>query len=219
MFELYIKIKCKGAAYLIRYADDFVCCFEKEEDAIIFYEELKDRLKKFDLELAEGKSRIIPFGNNNSNQTWNNGGENASTTSNIYGVYDMSGGLWERTLAFIANGTTNLNRYGASIAYSNVTMKTVGTKYTTPYSKGTSDLQQNNWEANAKIYGDGACETSTAGTGSNSFNKDYSLFPATSDPLFERGGRSVNGDSAGVFAFSYNSGRSHYGVGFRTVLT
>lgn len=67
-FELYIKIKCKGEAYLIRYADDFVCCFEKEEDARMFYAELKDRLKKFDLELAENKSRIIPFGNNDSKE-------------------------------------------------------------------------------------------------------------------------------------------------------
>ena len=65
-FELYIKIKCKGGAYLVRYADDFVCCFEREEDARMFYGELKDRLKKFDLELAEDKSRIIPFGNNDS---------------------------------------------------------------------------------------------------------------------------------------------------------
>lgn len=67
-FELYIKIKCKGGAYLIRYADDFVCCFEKEEDARMFYAELKDRLNKFDLELAEDKSRIIPFGNNDSKE-------------------------------------------------------------------------------------------------------------------------------------------------------
>lgn len=67
-FELYIKVKSKGKAYLIRYSDDFVCCFEKEEDARMFYEELKDRLKKFDLELAEDKSRIIPFGNNDSKE-------------------------------------------------------------------------------------------------------------------------------------------------------
>ena len=69
-FELYIKIKCKGEAHLIRYADDFVCCFEKEEDARMFYEELKGRLNKFDLELAEDKSRIIPFGNNDSKETF-----------------------------------------------------------------------------------------------------------------------------------------------------
>lgn len=67
-FELYIKIKSKGGAYLVRYADDFVCCFERKEDAEMFYKELKDRLNKFDLELAEDKSRIIPFGNNNSKE-------------------------------------------------------------------------------------------------------------------------------------------------------
>lgn len=67
-FEMYIKIKCKGGAYLVRYCDDFVCCFEKEEDAKMFYEELKDRLNKFDLELAEDKSRIIPFGNKDSKE-------------------------------------------------------------------------------------------------------------------------------------------------------
>ena len=69
-FELYIKIKCKGEAHLIRYADDFVCCFEREEDARMFYGELKGRLNKFDLELAEDKSRIIPFGNNDSKETF-----------------------------------------------------------------------------------------------------------------------------------------------------
>ena len=63
-FEHYIKIKSKGEAYLIRYADDFVCCFERKEDAEMFYEELKERLNKFDLELAKDKSRIIPFGRN-----------------------------------------------------------------------------------------------------------------------------------------------------------
>ena len=35
---------------------------------MLLYKELKDRLNKFDLELAEDKSRIIPFGNNNSKE-------------------------------------------------------------------------------------------------------------------------------------------------------
>ena len=43
-----------------------MCCFEREEDARMFYAELKDRLKKF--ELAEDKSRIILFSNNDSNE-------------------------------------------------------------------------------------------------------------------------------------------------------
>lgn len=88
-FELYIKIKCKGKAYLVRYADDFVCCFEKEEDARMFYEELKDRLQKFDLELAEDKSRIIPFGNNDSKEKFDFLGFTHVNATNRKGNYKL----------------------------------------------------------------------------------------------------------------------------------
>jgi group II intron reverse transcriptase/maturase len=63
-FELDVKVRCKGESHIVRYADDFVCGFEFEEDAIKFYQELKERLGKFNLELAEDKSKIIPFGKN-----------------------------------------------------------------------------------------------------------------------------------------------------------
>ena len=54
----------KGKTFLIRYADDFVVLFQYENEANKFYETLKKRLAKFDLELEESKSRIIPFGRN-----------------------------------------------------------------------------------------------------------------------------------------------------------
>jgi len=61
-FDKRIKGKYKGEANIIRYADDFVCMFQYENEAQTFYEELKERLAKFGLELAEDKSRIIRFG-------------------------------------------------------------------------------------------------------------------------------------------------------------
>ena len=61
-FEKMIKGKCNGEAYIVRYADDFVCMFQYENEANAFYEALKERLKKFGLELAEDKSRVIRFG-------------------------------------------------------------------------------------------------------------------------------------------------------------
>jgi len=61
-FERKIKKEYKGEAYIIRYADDFVCGFQYENEARRFYEELKERLAQFELELAEDKSKIIPFG-------------------------------------------------------------------------------------------------------------------------------------------------------------
>lgn len=88
-FDLYIKIKCKGEAYLIRYCDDFVCCFENKEDAEMFYEELKDRLNKFDLELAEDKSRIIPFGNNKSGEIFDFLGFTHRNGTNRKGKYKL----------------------------------------------------------------------------------------------------------------------------------
>lgn len=48
--------------YLIRYADDFVVMFHYEEDASRFYKLLIERMNKFKLELAEDKTRILPFG-------------------------------------------------------------------------------------------------------------------------------------------------------------
>jgi len=57
-----VKKRCKGSVYLIRYADDAICCFQYPNEAHRFYQDLIERLKEFNLELAGGKSKIIPFG-------------------------------------------------------------------------------------------------------------------------------------------------------------
>lgn len=61
-FEIVVKKQCRGEAYMVRYADDFVCCFQYEDEAKAFYNALGIRLAKFNLELAEEKSNIIFFG-------------------------------------------------------------------------------------------------------------------------------------------------------------
>ena len=62
-----VKKRCKGSAYLIRYADDAICCFQYPDEAHRFYQDLIERLKEFNLDLAEGKSKIIPFGKDSLN--------------------------------------------------------------------------------------------------------------------------------------------------------
>lgn len=57
-----IKKEFKGEMYLIRYADDFVVMFQYEDEASRFYKMLIERMNKFKLELAEDKTRILPFG-------------------------------------------------------------------------------------------------------------------------------------------------------------
>ena len=48
---------CEGGARLIRYADDFVVCFQRESDAKRFRVELEGRLGKFGLEVAAGEDQ------------------------------------------------------------------------------------------------------------------------------------------------------------------
>lgn len=60
-FEQKIKQNCEGEAYYIRFADDFVACFQYARDAEMYHRKLSERLKKFNLELAEEKTRTISF--------------------------------------------------------------------------------------------------------------------------------------------------------------
>jgi group II intron reverse transcriptase/maturase len=54
--------QCLGEAHLVRYCDDFVACFQHEEDARRFVEELAVRLGSFALEVEPSKTRILRFG-------------------------------------------------------------------------------------------------------------------------------------------------------------
>lgn len=61
-FDKVVKPRCRGEAYMVRYADDFVCCFQYEYDANRFYNALQNRLAKFNLSIAVEKTKIINFG-------------------------------------------------------------------------------------------------------------------------------------------------------------
>jgi group II intron reverse transcriptase/maturase len=67
-FQHVVKKHCRGEACLIRYADDFVCAFEREGDAERFYQVLGKRLEKFGLELSAEKTRVIAFDRGQSKQ-------------------------------------------------------------------------------------------------------------------------------------------------------
>ena len=61
-FERVVRKKLKGYARLIRYADDFVVCFQSRTEAERFGRELRARLSKFGLRISDSKSRIIALG-------------------------------------------------------------------------------------------------------------------------------------------------------------
>jgi RNA-directed DNA polymerase len=61
-FAKAVKPKLKGEAYLVRYIDDFVVCFQVRSDALRFQDVLVKRLGKFSLELEPTKTRLVAFG-------------------------------------------------------------------------------------------------------------------------------------------------------------
>ena len=161
---------------------------------------------------------------------WNQlNGQKASTTGTIYGVFDMSGGTWERTAGYIANENENLKKYGKSLTYNGEKLKTESTKYSTVYphsdldAEGTAEelkntVSQENFEKNTKIYGDTMRETSLTGTGNTSWYQDYSYYPALESPFTGRGGYYVHAAVAGLFISDYTDGTNGSFIGFRSVL-
>jgi len=68
-FERVVKPGQQGRCRMVRYADDFVACFEYRHEAEAFKEALKTRLARFGLEVAPDKTKTLRFG-------WNGGPHN-----------------------------------------------------------------------------------------------------------------------------------------------
>ena len=158
--------------------------------------------------------------------TWTQAnGTKASTTGTIYGIYDMSGGAWERTASLVNNGNESLTKYGQSLM--NALNNGKSSQYVTAYlfdsavdkngaNKDTASAA--NYAKNTQIYGDGIRETSTGGTGKTSWHTDGSHFPAVGAPFFSCGGYLRDGEGAGLFFFGRTDGCKNYDGGFRSVL-
>ena len=142
------------------------------------------------------------------------GGGNASTTGNVYGVYDMAGGAWEY-VAGIYKGTTSDN-LGNDTNRSNL-WDSSNSKYVDKYTNTTGS--QSTYYGNTDKYGDAVYETSSSGGSlTGSWDSGYSGFPYSSYPVFIRGGRASGGSLAGVFAFYNDAGVASTDYSFRPVV-
>jgi len=132
-------------------------------------------------------------------------GVRASTTYNITGIYDMSGGAWERVMG-------NYNNLG----FENLAA-TIPSKYITRYTTATANLLNSvGMNYDTAIYGDGVYETSgtaaryngTAWVGSlsASWNIDSSGLPYNVSSFFIRGGSNDSIYGSGIFSFGTNGG-------------
>ena len=129
----------------------------------------------------------------------------SSTTGNVYGVYDMSGGSWEYVMGNESSTADTYTFYPresgfASSWYSNYSNQ----KYVNTYANGSTYTDQTAY--NRARLGDTTGEVVLSTGGSDGWYSDYAIFPNSSDSWFLRGGLYYVGSDAGVFGFGRSSG-------------
>ena len=133
-----------------------------------------------------------------------------STTGNIYGVYDMSGGAWERVMGNMKNSSNAF--YSSNVGFTTAP----DAKY---YDSYKYDSSSNTTHARGKL-GDATKETlATFGNTSGGWYSDYADFPFSSYPWFFRGGYFGSGIYAGVFYFNYSDGGDNGNGSARAVVS
>lgn len=146
----------------------------------------------------------------------------ASTTGNIYGVYDMSGGAFESSFGNMFDSFSQFYTSGAGTNWDGVSI--LNKKYYNSYSYGTTKLDQ--IALNRSRLGDATSETifmddkgyySWKSGGSNIGS--YSAFVSGTDAWFSRGG-SYAESSSGIFSYtSINGSNSSVSIALRSSLS
>ena len=151
--------------------------------------------------------------NDSSNYITGTGEEGASTTGNMYGIYDMSGGAPEYVALYNTKCSENdVEFYGKSFA----ALNGASTKFATAYSADSSIVLLGYEFSKSKI-GDALKEVVVSLTRSEMWFGDYISIMTTQAGFVERGGE---GNTAGIFDFrkSDGGGRYYKSSSFRVVL-
>ncbi len=133
----------------------------------------------------------------------------ASTTGNITGIYDMSGGAWEYVAGYI-DGT---------VGSSGLTLTEIRETYSKYIDVYASDSAVTTYSK--RILGDATGEMGpfyNDGNYRNNWYNDYSYFVYSSAPWFYRGGYYYDGSFAGQFSFGRNTGYGYGNLSARLVL-
>ena len=150
----------------------------------------------------------------------------ASTTQNIYGIYDMSGGSWEYVMGNMANSSGSFYPSDSGFVVSpagpnfnhGFVVSPAGPnfnhKYYDSYTYGTSNTSH----GRGKL-GDATKEIlKTFGNLNGGWYGDYAHFLYSSNSWFARGSSYSHGSYSGLFTFSINAGASGSDLTTRAVL-
>ena len=149
------------------------------------------------------------------NQWYTTNGVHASTTDNVYGIYDMSGGCYEYTMGNMDFDDNPIYPRNSGFGLD------LDPKYFDVYESVTSETNYT-----AGLLGDATRETiKTNNSATGGWYDDRSQFIyfrlsglVSVYPWFMRGGSASEGVNAGIFAFNYESGRNNKAYSSRMVL-
>ena len=130
----------------------------------------------------------------------------ASTTGNITGIYDMSGGVDEYVMGYYSGASTTWGATSDS-NYAGFSNK-IDNKYYDDYTTTNSLTACNG----GVCYGHGLSET-------HAWYGDVAFFVSASNPWFSRGGYYFDDTDVGAFYFTYIDGHAYKGQGFRSVVS
>ena len=139
-------------------------------------------------------------------------GTGASTTGNIYGIYDMAGGSWEYQMGWLSTASSNFgyrNNSGTDENYAGFSSAPSNHRYYEEYTTTTAATAC----GGSVCYGQALSETA-------GWYGDYTYMVSTTYPWFLRGARSDYSSyvGGGPFGFFNNSGFSCGNYGVRAVL-
>jgi len=149
-------------------------------------------------------------------------GYTASTTGNITGIYDMSGGSDEGVMGYNTNATKVGGESNITSLYSDFFTSSNWDKYYDKYSNNTNTIDT----YNKRILGDATGEmgpfaaiSNNQSRSSGSWYNDESHFVANGTGWIRRGGYYNFGFGSGIFEFRGTSGGNSEIFSFRVVLT
>ena len=150
-------------------------------------------------------------------------GAKASSTGNIYGVYDLSGCSWEYVAGYNKLGISyRLTHKSYGLYLTNETKnaqgKYISTKYVTGYNNGERNNSLKELLYSTGKVGDATKEVRTLSSSTNWFS-DNSVFVAYTVPFLGHGGAyDETRNATGIFYSDSTNGGGYDGVSFRLTL-
>ena len=141
-------------------------------------------------------------------------GKLASTTGNLYGIYDMNGASSEYVSGYIENIDEGMSGFYGEPLLRNKTSN----KYCTIFKNTENGDLREKFKANQSKFGDATIETSMDGIGYTSWFEENSTYIHETAGFFLRSGSYDSLKYSGIFNYTNHSGHAFFSYGFRRVL-